>query len=641
MASLRKAGARLPLYLQRIWITRRGVRHFGQTAANERSVRIGCASGFWGDTAVSAPQLIHKGNLDFLVFDYLSEITMSLLSAAKQKIPTMGYAQDFVQVGIGPYLKVIKQKGIRVVSNAGGINPQSCADAIRETSKKIGVDLKVATVTGDDIMNQKAELEKSDVSDMFSGVKFPPSVTSMTAYLGASAIKHALDLGADVVVTGRCTDSALALGPLLHSFKWSHGDYDLLAAGSLAGHLIECGAQSTGGIFTDWESVPDWHNIGFPIVDCSPDGSFVLTKPPGTGGLVTAGTVAEQLVYEIGDPKRYILPDVICDFSGVTVEPVKGKESEAVFVSGAKGLPPTDSYKISATYADGYRLTAVCLVFGGRAVDKARKTADAIITRVRGIFKTLGLEDFSKLLVNVIGAEDSFGQQKTLTKTPRECTVWIAAHHKEKRALEILAREIAPAGTGMAPGLSGIVGGRPKVSPVLKLFSFLQPKDKVKISVSLGDRTEEVKVSPVQRNQQTRLNEEEVRRKDEVKIEKGSHSFRLEELAFARSGDKGNDCNIGVIARHPSFVPYLRHHLTSSAVEKYMSHVFEDDISASERVVRYELPGINGFNFVLRNSLGGGGIASLRCDPQGKAFAQMLLDFRIENVPDLLKMKQS
>jgi hypothetical protein len=607
------------------------------STSNSKTVRIGCASGFWGDTAVSAPQLIHKGKLDFLVFDYLSEITMSLLTAARQKFPSMGYAPDFVQAGIGPYLKTIKQKGIRVISNAGGINPLACAAAIQDAAKKSDVDIKVVVVTGDDIMTEKSELEKQNVREMFSGQSFPTSMTSLTAYLGAGPIQRALDLGADIVVTGRCTDSALTLAPLLHMFHWSHGDYNLLAAGSLAGHLIECGAQATGGIFTDWDTVPDWYNIGFPIVECSSDGSFVLTKPAGTGGLVTTATVSEQLVYEIGDPKSYILPDVTCNFSDVTITPISGR-TDAVLVQGARGVAPSDNYKVSGTYSSGYRLTAVCVVMGTRAAAKGLKTAEAIVKRVRSIYQMLGMADFTGLHIQMIGAEDSFGKHKLTGDGPRECTVWIAAQHADKKALEILAREIAPAGTGMAPGLCGIVGGRPKVSPVLKLFSFLYPKDKLKISIHTDSGVEIYKPPTVSDSEVGRTVTVPTVSKSssEEKIEKGPYSFRLEQLAYARSGDKGNHCNIGVIARHPSFVPYIRQQLTAEAVSQYMEHMFDDGVN-KDSTLRYELPGINGFNFLLQNALGGGGIASLRADPQGKAAAQMLLDFKIENVPNLLE----
>ncbi|KAL3050870.1 hypothetical protein OYC64_001192 [Pagothenia borchgrevinki] len=228
------------------------------SSSETKPVRIGCASGFWGDTATSVPQLVHSGNLDFLVFDYLSEITMSLLTAAKTKTPNLGYAPDFVHVALAPFINDIQRKGIRVVSNAGGVNPLSCAEAIQEVIRKAGLNLKVAVVTGDDLMPHRSSLSEVKMADGSSRQKLPKTLHSMNAYLGALPIKRCLDLGADIVVTGRCVDSAVTLAPLMHTFGWERSEYDLLAAGSLAGHLIECGAQSTGGVFTDWHKVPDW-----------------------------------------------------------------------------------------------------------------------------------------------------------------------------------------------------------------------------------------------------------------------------------------------------------------------------------------------------------------------------------------------
>ncbi|XP_076580937.1 uncharacterized protein LOC143316959 [Chaetodon auriga] len=595
-------------------------------------VRIGCASGFWGDTAASVPQLIYSGKLDFLVFDYLSEITMSLLTAAKAKMPNLGYAPDFVQLALAPFINDIHRKGIRVVSNAGGVNPLACAEAIQEVIRKAGLELKVAVVTGDDLMPHRSSLSEVKMVDGGSRQQLPQTLHSMNAYLGARPISRCLDLGADIVVTGRCVDSAVALGPLMHAFGWERTDYDLLAAGSLAGHLIECGAQSTGGIFTDWHKVPDWENMGFPVVECSGDGSFVLSKPPKTGGLVSFGTVAEQLVYEIGDPRRYLLPDVTCDFSQVVIKEVPGVEGGAVRVTGAKGFAPPHDYKVCATYMDGFRATAVCPVGGPRAAEKARRTADSIIKRTKRMFKQVGFQDFSSVNVQVLGAEDTYGANAH-SKDSREAVIWMAVHHKQKKALELFSREIAPAGTGMAPGLTGIVGGRPRVSPVLKPFFFLYPKPELKVDVHVGGElvesfTEEGPNTPEQEAPPTSA--EDV---PDAELPSGRHSYRLEELAYTRSGDKGDSANIGVIARHPLFFPYLKKHLTSSVVEEYFSHLIQPE--QSNAVTRYTLPGIHGLNFVLQRSLGGGGVASLRSDPQGKAFGQMLLDLKLRGLPDL------
>ncbi|KAF3698172.1 hypothetical protein EXN66_Car013853 [Channa argus] len=604
----------------------RGYASTGRT----KPIRIGCASGFWGDTAAAVPQLIHGGKLDFLVFDYLSEITMSLLTAARSKVANLGYAPDFVHVALAPFINDIHRKGIRVVSNAGGVNPLACGEAVQEVIRKAGLELKVAVVTGDDLMPHRNSLSEVKMADDSTKHQLPQTLHSMNAYLGAAPIRRCLDLGADIVVTGRCVDSAVALGPLMHAFGWERDQYDLLAAGSLAGHLIECGAQSTGGIFTDWHKVPDWDNIGFPVVECSRDGSFVLSKPPKTGGLVCFGTVAEQLVYEIGDPQRYLLPDVTCDFSQVVIKEVP--EGSAVRVTGAKGFAPSHNYKVCATYMDGFRATAVCPVGGPRAAEKARRTAESIIKRAKRMFKQLGLDDFSAVNIQVLGAEDTYGA-KACTKGCREAVIWMAVHHKQKKALELFAREIAPAGTGMAPGLTGIVGGRPRVSPVLKPFFFLHPKSQLKVDIHIGGELVESfsDVGPDTPEHQAppSLAEDTT----DTDLPSGPHSYRLEELAYTRSGDKGDSANIGVVARHPLFFPYLKKHLTSSVVEEYFSHLIQPGVHNA--VTRYTLPGIHSLNFVLQSSLGGGGVASLRSDPQGKAYGQMLLDLKLRGLPDL------
>ncbi|XP_067407956.1 uncharacterized protein [Emydura macquarii macquarii] len=602
------------------------------------AVRVGCAAGFWGDTAASVPQLLYGGKLDFLVFDYLSEITMSLLTAAKAKSPDLGYTPDFVVTAMAPYIKDIHRKGVRVISNAGGMNPLACAAGLQEVAKKADVDLKIAVVAGDNLMGEKDNLQGAGITDLESGKPFPKSIHSMNAYLGARPISRALDLGADIVVTGRCVDSGIVLGPLIHSFGWNRDEFDLLAAGSLAGHLIECGAQCTGGIFTDWHTIPDWHNMGFPIVECSSDGHFTLSKPPDTGGLISFGTVAEQLVYEIGNPQRYLLPDVTCDFSQVSITEIPGIEGGAVKVHGAKGSPPSTFYKVNATYLDGFRATAVCPVVGPKAVEKGRQTAESILKRTRLIFSQLGYEDYCAVNVQVLGSEDTYGPhaKRKIDGGPREAVIWLAVHHKQKKAVEIFSREIAPAGTGMAPGLTAVVGGRPKVSPVLKPFFFLYPKRNVKINIFLNGQHVETFEEDLTFTSDEVVSLDSPKTEDELKdLPCGPHTYRLEDLAYTRSGDKGNSANIGVIARHPLYYPYLKKTLSAQAIEDYFQHLLEREQPEEKLVTRYELPGIHGLNFVLKNSLGGGGIASLRSDPQGKAFGQMLLDFQIKNVPDL------
>jgi hypothetical protein len=351
---------------------------------NSKVVKIGGASGFWGDSSVGAPQLVASGQIDYLVFDYLAELTMSILAGARLKKPELGYATDFVSVAMKSVLKDVVAQGIRVVSNAGGVNPQACADALALLAAEKGLALKIAVVTGDDVMPLLPQLRESanPIREMQSGAVLPPKVLTANAYLGAVPIKTALDAGAQVVITGRCVDSAVTLGVLMHEFGWAVSDLDKLdqldklAQGSLAGHILECGAQATGGLFTDWRTVPDWAHIGYPIVECSADGSFVCTKPANTGGLVTPAVIAEQMLYEIGDPARYILPDVVCDFTHVMMQPVG---EHRVKVSGAHGRPATATYKVCATYMDGFKLTAQLTIIGFDAAAKAQRTGEAIL----------------------------------------------------------------------------------------------------------------------------------------------------------------------------------------------------------------------------------------------------------------------
>ncbi|KAG8200412.1 hypothetical protein JTE90_000498 [Oedothorax gibbosus] len=501
------------------------------------NIRIGCASGFWGDTAMSVPALVHSGNIDYLVFDYLSEITMSILAKAKQKSPDMGYTPDFVHSAMAPNLHAIKEKKIRVVANAGGINPHACADALRAVAKKQNLDFKIAVVTGDDLLPQLDLMKSLNIKDMDKGFPVPENIHSMNAYLGAGPVAKALDLGADIVITGRCVDSAVVLGPLISKFKWSLNDLDKLAMGSLAGHLLECGAQSAGGIHTDWHLIKDWHNMGFPIAECQENGEFTVSKPPNTGGMVTVGTVSEQLVYEIGDPANYALPDVLCDFTNVKLTQVRENE---VLVQGAKGKCPTDYYKVSATFGDGFRATAVCPVVGPRASEKAIITAKSILQRSENVFKLYGLKGFRQTHLEVLGAEQNYGKN-AINKNSREVVMWIAVHHDKKEAISLFSKEIAAASTGGAPGFTTLIGGRPKASPILRLFSFLYPKNKVEIQITCEGKTEKYISEPIKA-----ANASPAAEFKKVPLTKGTNTYRLEELAYTRSGDKGDTNNIGI-----------------------------------------------------------------------------------------------
>lgn len=593
---------------------------------DHRVVKIGCASGFWGDTNTAAFQLVHLTDINYLVFDYLSEITMSIMAKAKMIEPKHGYALDFVSRVMAPLLKKIAEKKIKVICNAGGVNPLACRDALQKIIKEYGLDLKVAVVLGDDLLPKHEQLKSQNIQEMFSGEALPEQVASSNAYLGAVAIRDALDLGADIVITGRVVDSAVVLAPLLHEYQWSLDDYDKLAQGSLAGHVIECGAQCTGGNFTDWQLVQGFDNMGFPVVEVSEDGSFVVTKPQGTGGLVSTATVAEQIVYEIGNPQAYLLPDVIADFSQVHLEQLG---EHRVRVTGATGRAPTAQYKVSATYPDGYRVLVSFLIAGREAPQKAQVIADAILAKCERVLAMRSVPPFSEKSVEILGIESTYGEHAQ-TLNSREVVVKIAVKHMFKEACMFFASEIAQASTGMAPALAGIVGGRPKASPVIKLFSFLIDKNQLNIEIDFEGKRYPVEIPQGVSTEQLptlMAGENAVYQGDEIEVP-------LIEIAHARSGDKGNHSNIGVIARKADYLPWIRAALTEQSVASYMQHVLDAE---KGRVIRYELPGLNALNFMLENALGGGGVASLRIDPQGKAFAQQLLDMPVKVPAHLLE----
>ncbi|HUR39799.1 MAG TPA: acyclic terpene utilization AtuA family protein [Verrucomicrobiae bacterium] len=590
-----------------------------------KKIRIGCASAFWGDTNTAAAQLVRKGKIDYLVFDYLAEITMSIMAAKRMKDPAEGgYANDFVEHVMAPLMPELKAKNIKVVANAGGVNPLACKRAIEAAAAKAGTRFKVAVVLGDDLLPRRKEFEQ--LKEWETGEPLPKTIVSMNAYLGAIPIAKALHAGADIVITGRCVDSAVVLGPLMHEFNWSEDDHDLLAAGSVCGHILECGTQATGGNFTDWELVKSGYaDMGFPIAECEADGSFVVTKPEGTGGLVSVHTVLEQMLYEIGDPRAYLLPDVVVDFTQVKLEQV-GKDR--VRVTGAIGKPPTAHYKASATYPSGMRCAAMFMIGGVDAAKKGRASANAVIEKVRRQLLEQNLGDFTGVDIHCIGAEETYGPhaREGASKT-REVAVKLAVHHPNPKAVKLFSREIAQAATAMAPAFTGYFGGgRPEPNMIPRLFSTLIPKTDVRIEIVIGDQTVPISV-PTEGGFVAPPAEALPVEGPPAFLEGTVIQVALSRIALCRSGDKGDHSNIGVIARQRLYVPYLREVLTAKAVRRYFQHVFQQGDPG--RVERWELPGSMSFNFMLYNALGGGGACSLRSDPQGKAFGQMLLDFPI------------
>jgi hypothetical protein len=450
-----------------------------------KTIRIGGASGYWGESMMATPQLLAVEGMDYLVYDFLAEITMSILARARAANPEAGYATDFITGVLKPNLREIAEKKVKILTNAGGVNPQSCGHAARALIAEAGLDLKVAVIRGDDLLEARDGF--ADFKDMFSGADCPDttSLASVNAYLGGFPVAQALAEGADIVITGRSVDSAVTLGACIHAFDWQPQDLDKLAGGSLAGHIIECGPQASGGNFTDWKLAGDIADIGYPFIDIDGDGEFTCAKPEGTAGVVNVGTVSEQMLYEIGDPRAYLLPDVTCDFSQVTIEAIGENQ---VRVAHAKGHQPPSHYKVCATYADGFRAGTLMSFVGLEAADKAKHFADAAFARARAVLRAHNLPDFSETSVEVIGDDSQFGAASGAPQA-REVVLKIAAKHELQAGAGALLKEISGMGLATPAGLSIFAGSRAKPSPVVRLFSFLLPKDKVTITVDVDGQT--------------------------------------------------------------------------------------------------------------------------------------------------------
>ena len=594
-------------------------------------IRIGGATGYWGEADLALPQFLAEGDLDFIVFDYLAEITMSIMARAKAADPEKGYATDFVSAIVAPHLQAIAKSGVKLISNAGGVNPEACGRAIRQLIEDAGLSLKVAVITGDDLMPKLDEVLATEPAEMFTGEPTPPrdAIASANAYLGAFPVAEALDQGADIVVTGRCVDSAVTLGACIHRFGWQRNDLDLLAAGSLAGHLIECGPQATGGNYTDWQEVADTlHEVGYPIAEIAADGGVVMTKPKGTGGCVTVGTVGEQLLYEIGDPAAYYLPDVICDFTQVALEQV---DQDRVSVAGARGRGVPAQYKTSMTWADGWRAGMIGFYVGARAAEKARIFANEAIQRARRKLSKMGAPDYVDVCVEVVGDESHWGEAARYVRS-REVAIKVACRHADRRATDLLMRELAGVGLGAPAGFCAFAGTRPKSSPVIRLFSILADRDLVDIRIHTADQSQTFSDSVAATETPADAGAESI--DIEALVDESAEQIEvpLERLAWARSGDKGDKANIGVMARKREYFPWIAAALTKSYVASRFAHFM-----ASPEMDRYALPGLPALNFVLHHALGGGGVASLRNDPQAKGFAQILLDTPVRIPAQLLE----
>lgn len=447
-----------------------------------QTIRIANGQGFWGDSIDAPVRLVEYGKIDYLTLDYLAEVTLSIMQKQKRRDPSLGYATDFITL-MGRILPQLQEKKIRVIANAGGVNPEACRQALLAEAKRQGIlGLKVATVTGDDVLHRLGEFEKQgiDLKNMDTGKDFFSTNSTMVAanvYLPTQGMVDALDQGADVVLTGRCTDPGLTLAPLIHEFKWSAEDWDRLAAGTVAGHILECGAQATGGNFTRWWEVPELWNVGYPIAEVSEDGTFIVTKPEGSGGCVTIDTVSEQLVYEMGDPKQYITPDCVADFSSICLEQAS---KDRVKVLGVKGRPKTPYLKVSGAYLKGYKATGQLTISGPRALDKAKLCSEIVWKRLEDAKVSFESKD-----VEYLGNTTVHAGIAPAPAEPTEIVLRLSVKDSDKKKIDRFARELAPLVTSGPPGVTGFAGGRPKAEEIIAYWPALIPREIIHWNVSI------------------------------------------------------------------------------------------------------------------------------------------------------------
>ena len=452
--------------------------------AQNRIVRVASGQGFWGDWLDAPRRQVEGGAVDYLMLDYLAEVTMSILQKQKERDPRMGYARDFIGA-MESVLPAVVERGVRVVANAGGVNPLSCAHALLDVANQRGASgkLKVGVVTGDDLLPRLDELIASghplanmDTGELLDAVR--DRVLSANAYIGSVPIVEALERGANVVVTGRSTDTALTMAPLRYEFGWAADDWDRLAAGIIAGHIIECGAQCSGGnCLYDWRNVPDLANVGYPIVEASADGSFVVTKHPGTGGWINVPSVTEQLVYEMGDPRRYITPDVVADFTSIRLAS-DGEDRVRVF--GIAGRPATDKLKVSIAYRAGFKAVGSLVYAWPDALEKAQ-LADRVL---RERLDAMGLR-FDQILTEFVGVSAAHGPLTVSTGEAPEVQWRIGVRSSDRKAVERFTREIAPLVLNGPPTVTGFAGGRPKVEEIVAYWPALVDKTVVHTKVEI------------------------------------------------------------------------------------------------------------------------------------------------------------
>lgn len=453
---------------------------------NKEIVRVANGQGFWGDSILGPVRLVNEGPLDYLTLDYLAEVTMSIMQKLKSRDPSKGYATDFVEM-CRRVLPTCHEKGIKIIANAGGVNPIACREALAGVIKELGLTgIRIGIVEGDDILEDLDSiiaagepLKNMDDGRPLSEVR--DQVKTANVYIGAEPIVEALKQGADIVITGRATDPSIVLAPLMYEFGWSIEDMNMMAAGTIAGHIVECGAQCTGGNYVHWQEIPDMARIGYPVIEAKSDGTFVVTKHENTGGRVTVETVTSQLVYEMGDPSNYITPDCVADFASIKLEQAG---TDRVQISGIQGRPATDTYKVSVSFFEGYKIVSQLTVAGPDAVAKAQLCADIVFERVAMDGVTFTEEE---KFVEIVGTNACHAGIAPAPAEPAEVILRIGARSPDRTKLDRLGMEIVPLVTSGPPGVTGFAGGRPKASEIISYWPALLKKDKVQTRVSVVD----------------------------------------------------------------------------------------------------------------------------------------------------------
>lgn len=454
-----------------------------------KTIRIGNGGGFWGDNRDAPIELARHGQLDYLTIEYLAELTMSILALMRARDPSTGYAHDFVDCLKRLVPIFAEQPNLKVVTNAGGMNPRACAERCQRILQQAGLTHKpVAIVTGDDLLPHLDALVAAghpltniDTGEAFDTIR--SRVVSANAYLGAKPIATALQQGAHIVITGRVADASLTVGPAMAELNWHCDDWNRLSAATAAGHLIECGAQATGGLACDWQAIPDLANVGYPIAAIQPDGTFNIEKPANTGGRINRATIAEQLLYEVNDPARYLTPDVVADFTSLRLNETA---PDVVTISDTTGTPATDSYKVSIAYRDGYTASGMLVISGPNALEKAQHAGKIILERLSRI----GIV-FLDSLIEPIGS-GICAPGVLPPQSPPEVVLRVAVRHSEQAAVDRFTREFAPLVTSGPPGVTGYTTGRPVVREVYAYWPTLIAKHAVDpyVQVQLLPETE-------------------------------------------------------------------------------------------------------------------------------------------------------